>query len=88
MTTVYPSKEIALGAGCILVDLTVDAGRKIKPKKKKLAFVPDKTGEDAREIEVYTIKNRKGENIELGLAPYKKGFELWIIMPDGSVKKT
>ena len=57
-------------------------------KKEALAFVPDKTGEDACEIEVYTIKNRKGENIELGLTPTKKGFELWIIMPDGSVKKT
>jgi len=85
MTRKFGSKEAALNMGIFYARGKLDL--KINDLKRVDAFVGN-IGSLNSESEVYELLNSKGETCRISVSPFRDGWDLWLIAPNGYAVRT
>lgn len=85
MTTTYGSKSQALARGCYYAGVGKEALYGITHTPIQITGV---LGEDPREAELYTLKNRDGADVTFAVSKFRSGFDLWIVADNGMMIRT
>jgi hypothetical protein len=87
MTTEYDTKEQALVMACTYAGVGMEALNGIKPKIDQEYSPLDSNHEYPKDVEVYTIKNKHGEDISFAIGRFRKGIDLWLIAKNGMMMR-
>lgn len=83
MSTCFRSKQEALAIACAYAGVTESALVGIVPERRCKYHPLDDEHKHPDEIEVYTIKNKNGEEATFGIGKFRDGVDLWIIAENG-----
>jgi hypothetical protein len=87
MTTEYDTKEQALLMACAYAGVGTDALNGVKPEINQEYSPLDLNHEHPNDVEVYTIKNKNGEDMSFAIGRFRKGFDLWLIAKNGMMMR-
>jgi hypothetical protein len=87
MTTEFDTKQSALSTACRYVGVGIEALVGVTPKKEVKYSPLDSKYEYPEEVEIYTIKNKKGIDASFAVGKFRNGFDLWLITEDGMMMR-
>jgi len=87
MTTEYNSKEEALEMGAFY------AGYSTSEDRKRVLAEADITERvlgwpHEKNLEIHTFPNALGVRVDIGISPFREGYDLWIVLPNGVAHRT
>ena len=78
MTTTFPDKETAIKTGFYYAGVVQDYPEKVpKPEPGEIA-----TFGEVKDVEMYTIKNKNGDDATFAIGKFLDGYDLWLLGPD------
>ena len=87
MTTLYPSKEVAIKMGIFycrgVVDIPIDS---LKFTKETIRHPLDDEGRFDIVGEKYRIENNEGKEVEIIVTPCDGGFHLWMCVDGACIR--
>lgn len=96
MTTTYPSEEAAKQMAAYFA--TGDATKELTYVGEQegatmlsaiLPEVAEGFGDKSKKtLKIYEIENANGKTVQFGIGPFRDGYELWLIGPDGLMLRT
>jgi hypothetical protein len=87
VTTFFDSKENALAMACVYTGVTKTALEGIVPEREIMYHPLDDEHKYPEEIEIYTFKNKDGEDVSFGIGEFRNGVDLWVIAKNGMMMR-
>ena len=82
MTTKFDTKQDAIRTACIFAGVDIEAMEGVIPKKDVEYSPLDIKHKYPNEIEIYTIKNKNGDDAQFAIGKFRDGFDLWLLADD------
>lgn len=83
MSTRFDSKEQALAIACTYAGVKESVLEGVVPEREQMYHPLDDEHKYPEEIEIYTFKNKDGEDVSFGVGKFRDGADLWIITKNG-----
>jgi len=80
LTTIYPSKEMAINMG---IYYATGQFERSKTDLKKIEGEIEQFGTLIKSSEMYELTNSKGQKATFTVSPCRDGYDLWLVLPNG-----
>ena len=85
MTTIYPSKEMAINMG---IYYATGQFERSKTDLKKIEGEIEQFGTPIKSSEMYELTNSRGQKATFAVSPCRDGYDLWFVLPNGMTMRT